>query len=242
MIKNVIKKILNKLKIVTDPVNRNDRIGVFHKLWGHVFSNHLYGDYVEFGVYKGDSMHTSITQFKLFQKWLQNEKNSNEAWRKKIASQSPLNNEIVFHGLDTFSGMPDNSENNFSFSKGTFKSDFKTVEKKIKKISNNFILYKGLFSDNSESLKKNLGEKKIVIANLDCDIYQSTTDALNIIDEHLQIGSIIMFDDFNAFNSNDKKGQRKAFNEYKQISNWKFESHINYMYSGKCFLITDLKK
>ena len=36
---------------------------------------------------------------------------------KKIASQ-PLNNEIVFHGLDTFTGMPDNSENNFHLVKG----------------------------------------------------------------------------------------------------------------------------
>ena len=33
---------------------------MLHKCWGHIFSNHLLGDYVEFGVYKGDTLIQSV--------------------------------------------------------------------------------------------------------------------------------------------------------------------------------------
>lgn len=242
MIKFLVKKFFNKLKLVSGPINLNDREGALHKIWGHVFSNHLYGDYVEFGVYKGDSIEKSIHQFNYFKKWLNSQKISKETWRQEIAIKSKLNDQVVFHGLDTFSGMPENSENNFIFRKGTFQSDFNHVSKRLKKTGQDFILYKGLFKDTSQKLNENLKNKKVVIANLDCDIYQSTKDSLDIIDEHLQMGSVLMFDDYNAFDANINKGQRKAFSEFKKHSNWIFEPFLNYMYCGKCFLIVDVKK
>jgi hypothetical protein len=34
-------------------LNKNDRAGALHRAWGHIFTNHIQGDYVEFGVYQG---------------------------------------------------------------------------------------------------------------------------------------------------------------------------------------------
>ena len=59
MIKSFLKKILDRMRIVSGTINLNDRRGALHKAWGHIFSNHLLGDYVEFGVYYGDSLNKS---------------------------------------------------------------------------------------------------------------------------------------------------------------------------------------
>jgi len=242
MLKNLLKKILGMMRIVSGTINFNDRRGALHKAWGHIFSNHLLGDYVEFGVYNGDSLIKSIVEFNYFKKWLENQKKSSEVWRQEVAKKSLLNKEIFFHGLDTFTGMPDNDEQNYIFKEGTFKSEYPIVFSKLKNKTNNFFLYKGLFNDCAPNLHQNLNLRKIAIANIDCDIYKSTIDALNIIDEYLQIGSIIMFDDFNAFNADNNRGQRKAFNEYRKLTKWKLEPFFDYMYCGKCFLVVDKQK
>ena len=106
-------------------------------------------------------------------------------------------------------------------------------------ISPQLTLYKGKFNDTKNDLSKNLGERKIAIANIDSDLYESARDALAIIEPHLQVGTVIMFDDYNAFNGDNKKGERKAFNEFAGNSKWKFESWCQYMYTGQAFLCVD---
>ena len=120
--KKIIRDFLEKYKFVRGDINLNSRAGALHKCWGHIFSNHLFGDYVEFGVYHGDSFLESIKQFEQFKKWLENQKNSSETWRVKVAINSPLNQAVYFHGLDTFEGMPKNDEKNFTFHEKSFSS------------------------------------------------------------------------------------------------------------------------
>ena len=54
-------KIRNRIREVT--FSHTDRNHALHMAWGHIFSNHLRGDYWEFGVYRGDSMLISFNQF-----------------------------------------------------------------------------------------------------------------------------------------------------------------------------------
>ena len=116
--KKTILSIIEKLKIIRGNVNRNDRFSALYRAWGHVFSNNMYGDYVEFGVYRGDSVIFSLQAHYEFMKWLNNQKKSDEGWRKKVSNKSPLNKLPQFHCLDTFDGMPNNKEggNSISFS------------------------------------------------------------------------------------------------------------------------------
>lgn len=240
-IKNLIKIFLQRGNFVRGPINLNNRVGGLHKAWGHIFSNHLYGDYVEFGVYKGESFLNSIQQYKVFMSWLESQKSSSEHWRRDVANSSPLNEKILFHGLDTFTGMPDNNEDNFTFARGTFLSDFDNVYSLINKEYDNFKLYKGSFQETKENLHTNLENRKVSIVNLDCDIYSSTIQALEIIENYLIIGSVIMFDDFNAFNADNKKGQRRAFGEFLSKSKFTVDEFSTYFYSGKSFVVTGIK-
>ena len=75
-----LKKILEARGVVMGgSLNKNNREGALHKAWGHVFSNHLIGDYVEFGVYKGDSFVESHKQYSNFRKWLASQTTSRES-------------------------------------------------------------------------------------------------------------------------------------------------------------------
>lgn len=196
-LKKTLKNQLDKYQYVNGNINRNDRMGALHKIWGHVFTNDIVGDYVEFGVYKGDSVIKSLNEHKKFYNWLLGKYKSDESWRRENAKNYKLNQFPTFHCLDTFDGMPDNDESDHEFKAKTFMSNLDLVKKDISKNNSLGIeveYYKGLFSDNIEAFKQNIKDKNIAIANIDCDLMFSTRDALNMIKDNISIGSVIMFD------------------------------------------------
>ena len=74
MIKKYLKDLFEQNGFVLGGViHKNDRASALHRAWGHVFTNHLTGDYVEFGVYKGDSLVESHKQYLLFKELHQEE-------------------------------------------------------------------------------------------------------------------------------------------------------------------------
>ena len=130
-------------------LSRNDRVGALHRAWGHVFTNHIYGDYVEFGVYQGTSFVESYKQYKVFERWLQGQLVSPEQWRRTVA-QRYSSQKAHFHGLDTFAGMPENAEGNATFVAGTYAASLSTVRAKCLEAgmpAEAFSLYEGLFSE-----------------------------------------------------------------------------------------------
>ena len=68
---------INKLKIITGEINKNDVSGALHKSWGHIVTNFIEGDYIEFGVYK-DSFVNAYKQRAVFEKFLLQQLNSKE--------------------------------------------------------------------------------------------------------------------------------------------------------------------
>ena len=244
MISKYVNYILDKLYISRGGIHKNDRYGGLHKAFGHVYNNHLKGDYVEFGVYKGDSLINAIGCINEFDGWLQSQKLSNEQFRRGIANQSSLNQLMDFHALDTFEGMPKNEESTTVFKTSNFISSFEDVKNKVlsnntKNININY--YKGLFKDTAAEFKNKIGTKNISIANIDCDLMESTVDALNIIKNNINIGTVLLFDDYNCFNADNNKGQRKAFKEFELSSRYVFEKFSTYGYAGQMLLIVDLK-
>ena len=107
------------LNIQRGYLNGNDRDSAMHKSWGHIFTNHIVGDYIEFGVYKGDLIIRAYTSYLAFRKHLNNELISKEQWRRNV-SLSYANHSPSFYGLDTFSGMPENNEGSLQFAHLTY--------------------------------------------------------------------------------------------------------------------------
>jgi len=81
-----IKKLLEPREfVIVGSLDKNSQEGALYRAWGHAFSNHLIGDYVEFGVYKVDSFVESYKQYFIFNKWLISQTKSTENWRRKVA-------------------------------------------------------------------------------------------------------------------------------------------------------------
>jgi len=244
-IKSLIINQLEKWQIVRGSIHKSDTAGILFKAWGHVFTSHVQGDYVEFGVYQGDSLIKSYKEYTKFKKWLKGQMTSNERWRREVAANYiDKDGKTKFHALDTFKGMPENNEGVFTFKEGTFLSDIEKVKKLCRKeglIDEDIIFYKGLFDDTAAQLSKNLKGGKISILNVDCDLYISAKSALKISMPYLDIGSIILFDDYNAYAASNTEGERKAFKEFQLESEFIWEPWQAYHFSGQAFLCVDRK-
>lgn len=235
--KAIARKFFDRLMLVRGDVHRRDRAGALNRAWGHVFTNHLVGDYVEFGVYHGDSFIQSHKQYRQFREWLRQQTTSPEPWRRQLAVEfiGPV---AHFHGLDTFAGMPENAEGERTFATGTFKSDIDAVRRRCAAeftAEAGFSLHQGRFADTPDDWAA--PEAKAAIINIDGDLYESCVDALAMSQRLMQVGTVLMMDDYNAFSADNAKGERRALREFIGKTGFTIEPWFSYMYSGQAFLI-----
>ena len=165
----------------------------------HILNNNIEGDIVEFGCYQGN---TTVAMQRLLDL-----NNSN----KKI------------YVYDSFEGLPDNNINDsvdsdtatYTSHKGSMAC---SVEKYKKNIENNKckmpVINKGFFSD----IPHNKVPSKICFAFYDGDLYQSTLDFLDKVNNKMVKGSIIVFDDF-VHPNNLFPGTKRACTKYFKSNN-----------------------
>ncbi len=78
-------------------------------------------------------------------------------------------------------------------------------------------LYKGFFSKPFfDSLRQCESFLPVSICVIDSDLYESCVEVLDFIKDYLVPGSILLFDDYNAFNKDDNHGERRALREFEQ--------------------------
>jgi predicted O-methyltransferase YrrM len=108
------------------------------------------------------------------------------------------------YGFDSFEGLPERWRDNFR--KGTFKVN------SLPKVKPNVKLIKGLFNETLQKFIKD-HEEPIGFLHIDCDLYSSTKDVLQILSEKIHAGCIIVFDEY--FNYPGwQEGEFKAFHEF----------------------------
>lgn len=157
------------------------------------------GDYVEFGIFKGYAF------------W----------YAQQVAVKSGLN-AMRFFGFDSFQGLPavhgvDETRDQV-FYQGQYACSQEAVIENLNAKGVDWqrtFLIKGYFDQSLtlETRRKHRLEK-LAIVLIDCDLYASTVDVLNFIRELILVNTIILFDDWNCFDSDNNKGQRKAFGEF----------------------------
>lgn len=116
-----------------------------------------------------------------------------------------LSNKTIY-GFDSFEGLPQ-EWTGFTMQSGDF-----DLNGELPKVCNNVELHKGLFNNTLPEFLKDKNEK-IAFLHVDCDLYQSTADVLNVIYPYLQKGTIIVFDEFFNY-PNWRNHEFKAFNEF----------------------------
>lgn len=187
-------------------------------------SNHLLkGGYYEFGLFKGFSF-----------------------WFAEQISQDIIDNDFQFYGFDSFEGLPSSEVDiHHNWQPGNYAASHDFVINKLKENGTDFSrvhLYKGFFSKELFSdLEKKETFLPISICVIDSDIYESCVEVLDFIKKYLVPGSILLFDDFNAFNKDDNHGERRALKEF-EISNPKFvKKHLfNFGSYGVAFMVESI--
>lgn len=165
------------------------------------------GDYLEFGVFTGSSFCHSIR--------------CNQKMRY-------LNSAIAdskFYGFDSFCGFGEIDEQDIHsfYTDENFSTDFRKVERRIKKVAKNteFSLIPGFFNESLAKGPQAMGIKKASIIFVDSDTYSSSKEALNFCEKITQKGTFIILDDYYSYKGSYDKGVKRAFDEY--VENCKLE-------------------
>lgn len=145
-------------------------------------SNKLPGNLAEVGVYKGGSAEIINNSMKIGK------------------------NLFLF---DTFDGLPyEKSEHDNFFNKGDFRdSSFDDIKKQFETFKNVHV-FKGIFPEqNHEEIK----EEKFSLVHLDVDMYKCTMECLSFFYPRMNVGGIIVLDDYS---DSCCEGVTKAVDEF----------------------------
>ena len=156
----------------------------------------LNGDYMEFGVFKGDS----FTKAYHFAKYA-------DLWSMR------------FYAFDSFSGYPPlegvDKECGF-FKEGDYANDLDAFKKNLRRGGvdlNEVVVVPGVFGD----LKKTAAgiESKLAsVVWIDCDIYKATLQALDFLVDYVGDGTIVVLADWYTCNGRPDMGQPRAVSEW----------------------------
>lgn len=181
------------------------------------------GDYFEFGVFKGYTF------------W----------YAQKMASQFGLNH-MRFFGFDSFNGLPEITQPDQTSHNEFYQGQFRCSKHQVKKNLNakgvdwsKTFLIEGYFDTSlTQETKEKYSLDKASIALIDCDLYASTVDVLEFLEDLLADGTILMFDDWNCFNKDDNRGQRRAFREFLESQpEWEAQPFFPYGLYGQVFIM-----
>lgn len=181
------------------------------------------GDYFEFGVFKG------YTFLRAFQ-----------------AAQAYGLDNMRFFGFDSFAGIPPISGvdeiADAPFYEGQFAWPLERVTNDLDKRGLDWDrceLIQGYFENSLTSkTRSKFNMQHAAVALIDCDLYHSAAAALDFLTELVVDGSILIFDDWNAFDRISTRGERRAFSEFMDMNpQWRAEPWFSYGLYGQVFVL-----
>lgn len=150
-------------------------------------------DYLEFGLFRGFSF-----------------------WYAQAAATQDGATNMHYYGFDSFKGLPKIYDPEFG--EGDFKCGRDVVEENLNRFGVDWektSLIEGFYSDSlNEQTKKQHDFRKCAICVIDCDLYEAASDVLNFITPMLNNPCLLIFDDWNCYDADNEKGERKAFAEF----------------------------
>ena len=232
---NFVIKLYNLIPL---PIYHNlERIKAYRKIFFLVNFERVEGDYLEFGVYEGSSL---ITAYKVHQ--------SSSKQDGLVNLKKPIDRKFI--GFDSFEGgfkYYDKNDSHENCVEGHLKSSFLKPQKRLKKISKeSFFLINGFVEETLPSITRNnytIGDyklTKIAVVLIDMDLKNPAIEALNFCKEKLQVGSIIVIDNYFNYKTQADKGEFAAINNFFKNNNIKYTDFGNYGLTGKIFIISNI--
>ena len=130
--------------------------------------------------------------------------------------------DFTYVGFDSFEGLPEITkiDQQAIWEKGKLAFP---EERFIKLVlsrgmpADKLLTVKGFFDASlTTQLKKSLLPTKAAVIYIDCDLYASTVPVLEWIVDFLQVGTVVVFDDWYCFHGNPQRGEQLAWREFRQ--------------------------
>jgi O-methyltransferase len=155
--------------------------------------------YFEFGCYGGNTMRSAFDHFhRLF--------------------------DLTYVAFDSFEGLPEITEidQQAIWKKGNLsisEAEFRRVCVKHGMPSASLITIPGFYDRSlNDTTQRRFQPGNAAAIYIDCDLYESTIPVLRFVKPFLQVGTIIVFDDWNCFNADPERGERRAWAEFCQAN------------------------
>lgn len=204
---------------------QSEKLRFFRQVFDFLKENEVAGDYHEFGCHRARTFRMALT----------------EARRKNL-------DDMAFWAFDSFAGLPA-PETETSVGKWT-QGALATSEQEFLRLIGEHGIYtdkvrtvKGLYGDSlTAALKQQFADsgRKIALATIDCDLYESAVPVFDFIEPLLQAGSVLYIDDLFVGNrGNPGRGLARAFVEYRQRSRWRFVRHLDIGWWGRSYIASE---
>jgi len=157
------------------------------------------GYYFEFGSHEGRTMRLAWEHFQHLFDW-------------------------SFIAFDSFEGLPEieNIDKQQIWQKGrlkTAKDEFENIVHSAGMPKERLRTIKGFYDQSlTTQLQNELLPNKAAVVYVDCDLYKSTVPVLKFIKPFLQVGTVIVFDDWNCFYGDPRRGERLAWAEFTEAN------------------------
>ena len=150
-----------------------------------------------------------------------------------------------YFAFDSFQGWPqfENTRSDPQFKAGGAKTgsdEFLELLTAYGQSTERVELIEGFYD---KSLTKSLADKfiaekaKASLITIDCNFYESYKSVFAWVDQFMQPGAVLYLDDYNLFRAQPNQGPRRAWNEYKDQTNWKFEPFLSVGWCGYSFIV-----
>lgn len=177
------------------------------------------GDYLEFGVYQGNSMicaHAAL-------------------------SATGLDSARLF-GFDSFEGLPATTEDSDIWSPGQFRSDYEFTVERLREAGvdlDRTRLVRGFYEDSlTPELCERENLRRASVIMLDCDLYTSTVEALAFCRPLIRGFACLFFDDW--LSTDESRGQQRALREFRETyPELEFEDAGRYHRKSKIFFVRE---
>jgi O-methyltransferase len=223
----MIRRLLNSTRFlrITEVLdrrseNRMNEFGMLAQAFEFAKINGVKGDYLEFGVWRGKTFR----------------------WAHVMKRRYGLR-DMKLWAFDSFSGLPEFSETPDNiWNQGQFACslpEFRRILKSAGVGPDEYETVAGYYSESlNDDAHQRMGGRQAAVVYIDCDLYESTADALRFVAPHLAHGAILCFDDYYNYKAAPDQGEARALAEFRtRYPEIDVMPYFNYSPLGASFIV-----
>ena len=201
---------------------QREKYRFFVNVFDFLSDNRIAGDYHEYGCHRVRTFRMALS----------------EAKRHSLS-------DMKFYAFDSFRGLPPVTSNpaNEIWQQGALATSLEEFWQIIRRhgiYAGNIVAIEGYYCDTLTHQRReefSRDARRIALATIDCDLYESAVSVFAFIEPLLQEGSVLYLDDlFAGYRGSPARGVARAFLEFQQVSRFKFIRHCDVGWWGRSYI------